>query len=122
MRYRDLAIEQVPDGLRDDGLPVARRAVDEQGVPGANRRADLVQDPIAQHQVRERLAHALGAHVVRHRLPETLHVPLVLNQRHRRHAHVLVAFQEQRGPSAPLIRNAVLEAGPPIMDPPTIST
>ena len=39
VRDGDVAVEQVVDGLRDDGLAVARRAVDEHRVAGVDRRA-----------------------------------------------------------------------------------
>ena len=52
----DDAVEDVLDALRDDRLAVSRRAVDEQRVGAVDRRAELIEHAIAQHEVAERLA------------------------------------------------------------------
>ena len=67
MRNGDFAVHQIANGLRDDRLAVARRAVDEHRVAGGNGRSDLVEHLVADDQVRERLPHAIARHV-RHRL------------------------------------------------------
>ena len=93
----DDAVEQVPDRLRDDRLSVSRRAVDEQRVRAVDGRSELIQHAFAQHQVRERLADAPAGRRLRHRSREPLHVRLVLDERHRRHADVMALFEEQQG-------------------------
>ena len=60
MGNRDLAVEQVADRLGDDRLAVARRAVDEHRVRRADGGPDLVEHALAEHEVRERLAHAVA--------------------------------------------------------------
>ena len=54
MRVRDgdVAVEQVADRLRDDRLAVAGRAVDEHRVAAVDRRAELIEHALAEHQVR----------------------------------------------------------------------
>jgi hypothetical protein len=51
VRHGDIAHQHVSDGLRDHGLPISRRAIHEQGVPSCQRRAQLVEHPIAQDQM-----------------------------------------------------------------------
>ena len=102
VRNGDLAVEQVPDGLGDHGLAVAGRAVDEHRVSGGDRGADLVEHPLAEHEVRERVADARRAS--RCAAPARtirLQVFAILAQRHRRDADVVVLLQEQqRAPAA----------------------
>ena len=66
-RYRR---DELSDGLRDDGLAVAGRAVHEHRVPGVDRGPELIQHALADHQVRERLAHALAGGAAWHGLFE----------------------------------------------------
>ena len=44
VRNEDVAVEQIVDGLRDDRLAVAGRAVDEHRVPGVDGGPELVHD------------------------------------------------------------------------------
>ena len=57
--HSQLAVEQTSDRLRDDRLAVPGRSVDEHRMCGADRRAHLIEDALAQHEMRERLAHAV---------------------------------------------------------------
>ena len=113
---------RVPDALRDHGLAVPRRAIDEQRPACADGRSQLVQHAVAEHQRTECLANAAGRRIVDRGSPEVLEVAAVLFQRHRRNAHVVVVFEEQRGSLAARIGDPVLVGRPPIVAPATIST
>ncbi len=51
----DLAVEQISNGLRDDGLAVAGGPVDEHRVAGVDGRAELIEHALADDEVREGL-------------------------------------------------------------------
>ena len=108
MRNGDLAVEQVANGLRDDRLAIARRAVDEHRVAGIDRRSELVEHPIADHEVGKGLPHAfsriaLAAGPRR----DKRHVLLILREGHWRHAHVMTGLEEQRGAGAARVGDPV---------------
>ena len=64
VRNIDLTLEQIVNGLRDDRLAVAGGPIDEHGMSAIDGRPELVEDAIADHQVRKRVADALAAHLV----------------------------------------------------------
>ena len=107
VRDGDVAVEQVVDGLRDDGLAVAGRAVDEHRVAGIDRRSELVEDLVADDEMRERSSHALARGAPRRRRAVGIQVGLVLRERYRRGADVVAGLQEQRRAGAAGVGDAV---------------
>jgi hypothetical protein len=95
VRNMEVAVEQLLDRLRDDGLAVAGRTVDEHRVGGVNGGTKLVHDPFADDEMAEGLAHALAGCAMRRLLLELVHVALVLRKWHRRRANVVVRLEEQ---------------------------
>ena len=59
VRDGDVAVEQAANRLRDDGLAVSRRAVDEHRMAGVDRGTELVEHAIADHEMRKRLPNAV---------------------------------------------------------------
>ena len=55
---RNLTVLQVPDRLGNDRLAVSGRAVDEHRVSGGDRRPELVEHLLTDHEMRERVADA----------------------------------------------------------------
>ena len=93
---RNDAVEQRMNSFRHHGLAVARRSIDEDGMPGVDRRAQLVEDRLFHDQVRKGLANlVIRGHLTR-RLREVVHVPSILLQGDRRDAAVGVLSQETR--------------------------
>ena len=52
---RQFAVKQLADGLRNDRLAIARRAVDENRVAAVDRRTELIEHALAEHQVSKRV-------------------------------------------------------------------
>ena len=65
VRHVQVAVQQLLDGLGDDGLAIAGRPVDEHRVAGVDRGPELVHHAVADDEVREGLAHALARGRVR---------------------------------------------------------
>ncbi len=74
---------------------------------GVDGRSQLVEDTLADHQMREGVAHAVARGHARRRLLELQHVLAILLERYRREADVVVRFEEQRRPLASRVRYAV---------------
>ena len=117
VRNEDVAVEQIVNRLRDDRLAVARRAVHEHRVPGIDGGPELVQDPLADHQVREGLAHVRASHLVGYGGLERFHVAPILRERHGRHADVVVLLEEQHRARAAGVGDAVRVRGAPSAPP-----
>ncbi len=107
VRDGNLAFEQSPEALSDDRLAVSRRAVDEERVTRGGGGSHLVQHPVAEHQVRERLDDPLARRDRRHRVAVGLQVALILGQRHRGHARVVALFEEELRAPATLVRDPI---------------
>ena len=107
VRNVDLAVQQIPNRLCDDGLAVAGRSVDEERVPGGYRGPELVQHLVAQDQMGERVTDASSRDRSRQCLSILVHVSLVLGHRDRCDAHVLALFEQEERPSAAFVGDAV---------------
>ena len=108
----DLAVLQVPDRLGDDRLAVSGRAVHEHRVSGGDRRPELVEHLLTDHEMRERVADACARNRARDGATVRLEVCAILPQRYRRDADVLVVLQKQQRPPAALVRDPVPVRGP----------
>ena len=111
VRNEDVAVEQIMNRLRDDRLAIARRAVHEHRVPGIDGGPELVQDALADHQMREGLAHVRASHLVGYGGLERFHVAPILRERHGRHAHIVALFEEQHRTRAARVRDAIRVRG-----------
>jgi hypothetical protein len=109
VRHGDVAVEQVANRLRDDGLAVARGPIHEQRVPAVHGRAKLVEHALAQDQLAKRVLHALSRGRLRRGCGIGAHVRVIRRQRHWCSAHVLILIEAQQRPRSPGIREAINE-------------
>ena len=79
---------------------------------GGHRGSDLIEDAIAEHEMRERLAHALTVDRLRQRGGVRVHVRLILCERHRRDADVVALLEKENRPPPAGVGDAVLEGRP----------
>src|SRR4051794_8804315 len=107
VRNRDLALEQLADGLRDDGLAIPRGPVHEHRMAGIYRRPKLIEHLLANDQVRERIPDAIAGRGPGRSLQEFQHVPTVLVERHRRDTDIVVRLEKQGGALTAGVRDAV---------------
>ncbi len=108
----NLTVLEVPDRLGNDRLAVSGRAVNEHRVSGGDRRPELVEHLLTDHEMRERVADACARNRPGDGATIRLEVFAILPQRHRRHADVLVVLQKQQRPPAALVCDPVPVRGP----------
>jgi hypothetical protein len=97
MRDRQLALEQIPNGLGDHRLSISGGTVDEHRVGGPDGWSDLIEHALAEHKVRKRFSHPAPRDRPRHGLAVCLQIGHVLFERDGRYADVLAALHEQHG-------------------------
>src|SRR5688500_14287777 len=92
----NFALQHVTNRLRDNGLSISWRAVDEQRMPGGDGWTELIEDAATQHEMRERDFHQLTRRLHAVLRGELRHVCLILLDRNRQRTDVMVVLEEQR--------------------------
>src|SRR4030095_1403840 len=111
VRHCQLTVEQPADRLRNHGLAVAGRSVHEHRMGRADGGANLIEDALAQHQMRERLSHACASDRSRHGISIGLEIRHVLREWHRSDTDILIALEEQHGALASAVRDPIAKRG-----------
>ena len=110
VRHVHLAADGAAHAVGDHRLAVAGRAVEEHGLVRVDRGAELLEDVIGNHQVRESVPQPLAIDVAA-RLRQRAHRRDIAGQRHRRRPDVAVDLQVLARPVAAGVGQRVAVAG-----------
>ena len=110
VRHVHVAADGSSEALRDHRLAVARRAVEEQRLAGVDRGPELLEDVVADDEVREAAAQAFAIDVAA-RGHQRSHLGDVGGQRNRRRPDVLAGVQIEPAAIASLVGQRVSVPG-----------